>query len=182
VKVFILPGATSPFGNDGKHQVAYQSYIEEFHRHDVAARILTYPGQVNEKGERDGELLFQPSLEACREALGRESDPDKRLLCCCFGCIIGSALIASCSKVVTRAAFWAPLPLPVMWEQSVLKQDMWQDQEGQRGVKVTAQIAEDIIPFEMSVRCLRNHCLIGLGGQDKYIIPEALDYYRGLGR
>ena len=143
--------------------------------------MVTYPGQCDCNGHREGELTFSTSVAAVQVAISRSSTEDLRLLGTCYGCIIGAHVCAELDGALTRAAFWAPIPFWKTWEVCVLRDDLWNGQEDKRGVAVTSRIAEGIAPFEMSIqRIHKTPVLVAMGTDDEYAAPASLRYFRSL--
>ena len=183
MKIFILPGGTSPYGQNKKHCESYRdiSNVLKQMRADAEVRIVTYPGQKNVEGIREGELRFASSVEALRNRISESKGEDIRLVCICWGCQIGAAVCATNGELVRKALFWAPVPFWKLHEVCVLKDDLWAGQEEQRGVKVTPEVLSGITPFELSIQSITDtDCCAAVGSRDEYVTPEALPYFKSL--
>lgn len=183
MKIFILPGGTSPYGQNKKHCDSYRdiSHTLKQMRPDADVKIVTYPGQNSLQGIREGELRFPSSVQALRDAISQSDDGDIRLVCICWGCQIGAAVCATDSEHVRKALFWAPVPFWKLYEVCVLKDDLWEGQEEHRGVKVTPEVLNGITPFELSIQSIVDtHCCAAVGTRDEYVTPDALPYFKSL--
>jgi len=178
MKVLMLPGATSPYSNDIRHVSFYKDCIEALK--ETCVNIVTYAGQIGKKGTREGELLFENSLREASTYFEQADSEDIRLLCFCYGCLVGAQLVPRYAHLIRRAVFWAPLAFSALWEHSVLSSALWNNQEEYKGVKVAPRISKRLIPFGISIRKLGENCLVSMGENDKYMVPETIEYYRSL--
>lgn len=183
MKIFILPGGTSPYGQNKKHCDSYRDIwtVLKQMRSSVDVSILTYPGQKSVQGIREGELRFPSSVQALRDSISQSEEDDIRLVCICWGCQTGAAVCATDCALVRKVLFWAPVPFWKLYEVCVLKDDLWAGQEEHRGVKVTPEVLNGITPFELSIQNIAGtDCCVAVGTRDEYVTPDALPYFKSL--
>jgi hypothetical protein len=183
MRILILPGGTSPFGQNKKHCDFYHdiSIFLKQSQPEADVSVMSFPGQKSAEGFREGELRFNSSVQALRKAVNQSDDKDTRLVCCCWGCQIGAAVCSTGAMPISKALFWAPLPFWKLYEVCVLKDDLWAGKEELKGVKVTKEVLDDITPFEISIQRINGtRCCVAAGTQDEYVAPEVLPYFRSL--
>ncbi len=188
MKVFILPGASSPYApkySDSYHRV--QTWVKS-RRPDAAIELLTYPGQRDAKGVLSGELRYETSLEVVQRAVLGCEDDDIRLLCTCWGCYIGAAFAAQgeddaqnrAAKRIRKALFWGALPFWKFFTNCVVD-EMYKGKEDANGVKITPDCAGKMPPFERSIQRIKSiQCRVAIGTQDEYVTVEEMHYYHHL--
>ncbi len=180
MNLYIFPGASSPFLHDSKYAIAYTACRDLLNSMGYEARVLSYPGQLDESGRISGELRFDTSLEHCRNVIDANATPFC-FLSFCYGGLIAAQLASVYRARIERGLFWAALPMWRLWRDCVLDLDRWEGSERKRGVRLTSSVVSHTIPFEVSIQSLATAPLqLAMGSSDEWIPASTLQYYASL--
>lgn len=180
MRILLLPGGSSPFSSE-KYRRSYSDIVAGLKQMNPSANVelLRYPGQVDEMGLGIGELTIGCAAESVLETIQSGDQTDVRMICICFGCIVGANVIRKAQSTISRVCFYGPLPYWTLASKDFLDEPTWTNSA--RGVIATRSIADGGVPFEDYV-CNETdmRVKVAVGSNDDVVIPATLEYYRAL--
>lgn len=180
MRVLVLPGGSSPYSSN-KYRRSYTGIAEALSssRPGVDVDLVLYPGQVDEHGDGFGDLTIGSAADHVLEVIGDVGTADTRMLCICFGAVVGANVLRRAPGAASKVCFYGPLPYWKLAATDYLSDPSWTD--GARGVRATAAITSGGSPIEDLVGlALAPHVKIAIGLADAVVLPETLDYFKSL--
>ena len=185
--IVILPAGSSPYGNEPDVCKFYANISSQIKTLDNTTKVVTatYPGQKDSDGKMEGEITFKTSIEAIDLIIKSCGTEDIRLVCSSYGSLLGAALCAKYPDQISKAVLWSPIPFWFFWQSCVVDRSKWEgsNQEALRGCKVTPNIVDGIIPFEISIQSIHKTMAVIAAAEGDYpgVGSQALlDYYKSL--
>jgi hypothetical protein len=180
MRILVLPGGSSSCSSE-KYRKSYCDIVSGLRNANPSADVdlLTYPGQVKDDGSGMGELTIGNAADRVLKPLVTGDQSDVRLMCICFGCIVGANVLRKAEAVIARVCFYAPLPYWKLGAYEFLSESSWTN--GTRGEIATQFIITGGTPFEDFFNGQSAaQAKVAIGGEDTVVIPATLDYFRTL--
>lgn len=182
MSMLILPGASGPFS--AAYKPVYEPLIREAERRFPGTKIkcLSFPGQEDANGERNGELLIPDAATFAERYIRDQADPISTIIARSTGCSVAAMMMANWSDCpIRKAVFLGPPPFWIYWHLFIRHKAQSTARADSTGTTVTERLAQCATPYESLLPSATNcRFLMCTGTQDEYCPPPYFDYLRML--
>lgn len=181
-QLVVFPGLSSP--NHQKYIGTYELLREQCAGRNIQLKIIIYPGQKLENGVCIGKLSPRNALQRAKEELKIIEDEvvSYRILGISFGCfvalasLIESPMFSNCERTIV----WGPIAHWKNWKAFHSTEFDINLGRGSCFIHSSIDFLQQFIPIEYLIKQSLLPITIGVGGLDKHVEPEFLDYLKAI--